>query len=73
VLYDLKTLVVGSAGNPDYSKYLEITIPGKQMKHISFNDATTAGEGQLYLVGFSTEVTNAPRLAWTARLGYSDA
>lgn len=73
VLWDFKGSLVSSTGNPDFSKYFDINIPGKQMRNISYNGSGTDGENQIWLVGYSSEVTTAPVFKWTSRFVYTDS
>jgi len=73
VLYENRGTLVNSAGNDDSAQHLDITIPGKQMRKLTFNDSATTGEDHLYLITTSSEVTVGPRLVHTYRFGYSDA
>lgn len=73
VLWDFRGSLVSSTGNPDYSKYFDISIPAKAMRKISYNSAATVGENQIWLVGYSSEVTTAPVFKWTSRFVYTDS
>lgn len=73
VLYEDRGVLVNSAGNDDSAKYVEFTIPGKQIRKIGFNDAASTGEDHIFIVCQSSEVTNGPRLIYTTRMGYQDA
>jgi hypothetical protein len=73
VLYENRGSLVNSAGNDDSIQHIDFTIPGKQMRKMTFNDSATTGEDHLYLVCLSSEVSVGPRLVHTYRLGFSDS
>lgn len=72
VLYDNQGLVARNVGSSDHMMHFDVTIPGKALRKIQYNDSNLTGSNHLYLLMFSNEVTNAPRALWTSRLGYID-
>jgi len=74
VLYNQVGVVSANTANPDHLFQDRISLPGKVMKSIDFDDASSTNvENGLWLIAFSNEVTNSPRMLWTGRFGYTDA
>lgn len=75
VLYDNKGVVSGSQGNPDAQRYFDVVIPGKALRKIKFDGASTNATNQIYLFAFSNQTlaARAPILDWNSHCKYTDA
>lgn len=80
VLYDQKIIGVASGGNPDNCHLLDITIPGKSLLKLDFEEGAVTGHNMLACAFVFDRVQNAinttwseePQLDFQCRLGFTD-
>lgn len=74
ILYDARHLVSPAGGNPDSTQMANVSVPGKRMKKIHYNDTSTNGTNKIFLLVVSdTAVTDdRPAINGMARLKYKD-
>lgn len=60
ILWDSKATITASAGNPDFSHYYDVSIPGKKLKSLRFpNDSSEPKTGQIFLLQRSSRGYNS--------------